>query len=211
MGMVRSRIGRVLWIAMIAGAASCGRDRQVIPLPQAGENRVALYPRNLESHGDFDLAEIAILEGGQGDDLIRWYDDLARLAPGNARVLVRGALAALAVDPESRGPAIAEGVLRALEEQRGRDPDLAWLDLRQRRLSLVSGGRPLAEAPPSRRGDLEELASRAEVFARSFQDWKGPHGATVQDALRLAQEARQALETVLAPAPGAEGVERPGP
>jgi len=189
--MIRPRHREVLALAMLAGMASCGRERQVMPLPEApvDGNLVPLHSRPLVTHEDFDRAERDILERGTGEDLLRLYDDLARLAPGNARVLVRGALAALAVDPRNRGPAIADGVIQVLGDRVGTDPDVAWLALRRARLAVAAADRPLSEAAASRPEEVGDLARRAEEFARAFPDWKGPHGATAQDAQRMAREA----------------------
>lgn len=188
--MNRMRLGGV--IVLLIGGVGCGQDRQVAPLSEApvDDNQVPLYSRPLVTHADFDQVERDILERGSGGDLVRLYDDLARLAPGNVRVLVRGALAALAVDPSGRGPAIADGVIQALGDRAGSDPDVAWLVLRRARLALAPADRPLAEVATSRADATEDLVRRAEDFARAFPDWKGPHGATVQDALRMAREAR---------------------
>lgn len=190
--MKRPRSREVLLLALLVGVLSCGWDRQVRPLPEAAVegNQVLLYARPLVTHPDFDQAERDILQRGSGEDLLRVYDDLARLAPGNVRVLVRGALAALAVAPQDRGPSIADGVLQALGDRVLTDPDVAWLALRRARLALAAADRPLSEAVASHPEEAEDLARRAEAFVRSFPDWKGPHGATVQDALRLVQEAR---------------------
>jgi len=184
-----------LALVLLVGIASCGRDRQVLPLPEAAvaDNQVALHSRPLVTHGDFDRVEQEVLQQGTGNDLLRLYDDLARLAPGNARVLVRGALAALAVDPEGRGPAVADGVLQALGDRGTTDPDAVWLALRRTRLALAAADRPLSEVASSRPVEAEDLARRAEEFARAFPDWKGPHGATAQDAERMAREVRAAL------------------
>ena len=110
-------VGARLLLSLLALAA-CGRGREVLPLPEAPGpgTKVALSPLELKHPEAFDRLDRRVLESDGPEGLVAVYDDLARVAPDDPRVLVRGALAALAADPKERGPAVAAGVLAKLSK-----------------------------------------------------------------------------------------------
>ena len=132
--------------------AACGREREVVPLPEAPgpKTKVALSPLELKDPEAFDRLDRQVLSSGGPGELVKVYDDLARVAPDDPRVLVRGALAALAADADEKGPAVAEGELARLAEKAPGDADAAWLALRVARLRLAPGGKELKAATTSR-------------------------------------------------------------
>jgi hypothetical protein len=208
------------WIAFVALLAACGRDREVLPLPEAPgpKSRVALSPLELKQPADFDRLDRQILSSGGPADLVKAYDDLARVAPDDPRILTRGALAALASDPETRGPAIAEGVLKKLAKDAPGNADAAWLALRFARLRLAAAGKPLVPANGQQVEALRDLSRDAAAFASAHPGWMGPFGTTEEDARRLGREADDAVaawEAAQAAAPAtdtsaASGTPEPG-
>lgn len=209
--------GAVLVVALVM--ASCGREREIVPLPEAPgpKSKVSLSPMELKDHESYDRLDRQVLSEGTPADLVKVYDDLARLAPEDPRVLVRGAMAALAADPETRGPAVAQGVLAKLATIAPGNADAAWLALRNGRLALAAGGSALKASSDRQAEALLDLAKAAEDFAAAQPAWKGPFGASVDDARRTAEEARlavaawEAAKTLESPGTAPAGGTSPAP
>lgn len=187
----------VLALGIVLLLAACGRDREVLPVPEAPgpKTRVALSPLELREVADFDRLDRQVLAAGGPADLVQVYNDLARVAPNDPRVLVRGALAALAADPQQAGQAVAEGVLARLAKDAPGNADAAWLALRATRLRLAPVGQSLKSSSDSQAEALRALARDAADFATRHPDWKGPFGATIADARRTAADAEAAVAT----------------
>lgn len=197
------------FIAFVVLIAACGRHREISPLPEAPglKSLVALTPLDLKVPEDFDRLDRQILASGGASDLAKAYDDLARVAPDDPRILTRGALAALAADPEQRGPAVAAGVLKKLAKEAPGNADVAWLALRSSRLAQAPVGKPLKAASDGQAEAMRNLALDAAAFAAANAGWKGPFGATAEDAGRMALEAVAAVatwEASKAPTPGSD-------
>lgn len=87
---------------------------------------VDLVPVKLDDHEAFDRLDAWLALTGDVEDVVRVYNDLARLAPDTPLVLVRGALAVMTLDPQ-RGRSIAKGVLDRFKDRIPDDPDLRKL------------------------------------------------------------------------------------
>ena len=194
--------------------AGCGREREIVPLPEAPgpASKVALSPLELKDVEAFDRLDRRILASGGPAELVKVYDDLARVAGNDPRVLVRGALAALAADPKEQGPLVVEGVLTRLATEAPGNADAAWLALRMARLRLAPGGTPLKATSDSGADALRTLATNATAFAAANPAWKGPFGAGAADATRTAADADAAVvawEAAKAAAPATDAATTP--
>ena len=83
-------------------------------------------PIELNGHEAFDRLDAWLRLSGGVEEVISVYNDLARIAPDSPLVMIRGAMAAMELDP-ARGRPIAAGVLERFEDRLPDDPDLQEL------------------------------------------------------------------------------------
>jgi len=142
---------------------------------------VPLSPLDLKDHAAFDRLDASLPEGPAR---LKAYDDLARLAPDDRLVLVRGGLAAIA-EGTDKGRAVLAGVLARTTTRWPDDPDVLYLSLLDRRSRLANGS-----------PDARELAAAAADFVTRHPGWKGPAGATAADVERIRAAAEAAIVDV---------------
>ena len=190
--MARWAVG---WAAACACAwvAGCARDMadsfELAEPPGHPPAMVTLAPIDLADHAGFDRLDRAV--GGPGADLVKVYNDLARLAPGSSLVLVRGALAALAADGSDKGRAVALGVLRRLSSRAG-DPDVAFLGIALGRSFLLGTDGTVRVSA----GDLDtarKVVEEAAAFQASNPGWVGPGGVTASRVAAIGHEVEAAI------------------
>lgn len=120
-------VAMVLASLLFVACTADDRDRIHLEEP-AGKAPAAvdLVPVKLDDQEAFDRLDAWLALTGDVEDVVRVYNDLARLAPDATLVLVRGALAVMTYDPP-RGRSIAEGVLERFKDRIPKDPDLQML------------------------------------------------------------------------------------
>ena len=180
-------------VAVLAMAGTgCGRDPDTLLLHEAGgrlASFVDLYPLELGDHAGFDRLDA--MAAGSGADVLRLYEDLARVSPDSRLVLIRAGVAGMG-DGTPKGRAVAEGVLTKLAAAGPTDADGSYLALLVGRARLA-GSDGILRIDGSNADAARTLVAQAADFAAKYADWTGPRRASATMVTALGQEVATAV------------------
>jgi hypothetical protein len=160
---------------------------------------------DLDSHAGFDVLDRFLAASTSAGDILRVYEDLARIASGSRLVLFRAGVAAASLVEEDKGLPVARGILKALERDDPMDCNARFLEAEIAKARLMG--------PDGTLRVRNENVDAAQVFIRAMTqlqgacpDWEGPHGASIPNI-------RASIDMVIASARelAADALDRPLP